>query len=113
VSFYILKRSPDSFVWAAPTLVRGTLDLFNEDNSLRGENTVADLNPARVLSRKSVPRFIFQIFKYIEIKLSIEADVLPVQMITALNREGVELQFNQSYQSKVTTVPLGLHYITS
>jgi hypothetical protein len=50
VSSYILKRSPDSVVWSAPTLLRAALDLFNEDNSLRGENTVADSNPARVLS---------------------------------------------------------------
>jgi hypothetical protein len=48
VSSYILKRSPDSVVWSAPTLLRGAPGLFNEDNSLKGENTVADSNPARV-----------------------------------------------------------------
>jgi hypothetical protein len=40
-------------------------------------------------------------------------DVLPVQISIALNQEGVELTFNQSYRFEVTTVPLGLHYITS
>jgi hypothetical protein len=39
--------------------------------------------------------------------------LLTVQINTALNRERVELQFDQSYQFEVTTVPLGLHYITS
>jgi hypothetical protein len=42
-----------------------------------------------------------------------ETDVLPVQISTALNREGVELPFDQSYRFEVTTVPLGLHYVTS
>jgi hypothetical protein len=45
--------------------------------------------------------------------MSIEADVIPVQINIALNQEGVELPFNQSYRFEVTTVPLGLHYITS
>jgi hypothetical protein len=45
--------------------------------------------------------------------LSIETDVLPVQINTEMNREGVELLFNQSYRFEVTTVPLGVHYITS
>jgi hypothetical protein len=69
MSFYILKRSPDSVVWAATTLARGTLDLFNEDNSLRGENTVADSNPERVLSREIEARLIF---KYSNISTSVE-----------------------------------------
>jgi hypothetical protein len=63
VSFYILKRSPVWFVWAAPTLLRGRHDLFNEDNSLRGANTVVDSNPARVNARGY-----FQIFKYINFR---------------------------------------------
>jgi hypothetical protein len=45
--------------------------------------------------------------------MSIDTDVLPVQIIKALNREGVELPFNQSYQFEVTTNPFGKHYITS
>jgi hypothetical protein len=73
-------------------------------------------NPARVLSRE-----VWHDLKYLFstntsnrwISLSIETDVLPVQIKPALNREGVELRFNHSYQSEVTTVPLGLHYITS
>jgi hypothetical protein len=55
----------------------------------------------------------FQIFKLNGFYLSIEAHVLPDQINTALNREGAELTFNQSYRFEVTTVPLGLHYITS
>jgi hypothetical protein len=47
------------------------------------------------------------------VSLSIKTDVLPFQSNIALNREGVKLPFNQSYRSEVTTVPLGLHYITS
>jgi hypothetical protein len=69
VSSYQVKRSPDWFVWAAPTLLRGTLDLFNEDNSLRGENTVVDSNTVRVLSRESEARLIF---KYSNISTSVE-----------------------------------------
>jgi hypothetical protein len=45
--------------------------------------------------------------------MSIEAHVVLNQINTALNREGVELPFNQSYQFEVTTNPLGKHYITS
>jgi hypothetical protein len=55
----------------------------------------------------------FQIFKYVGLVLSIKTDVLLVQINTALNREGVELPINQSYLFEVTTVPFGLHYITS
>jgi hypothetical protein len=114
VSSYQVKRSTDWFVWAAPTLLRGTLDLFNEGNSLRGENTVADLNPARVKARGDEMHTNYDKFKLIVVRMSIEAHTTyPVQMITALNREGVELQFNQSYRFEVTTNPLGKHYITS
>jgi hypothetical protein len=76
----------------------------------------ADSNPARVLSRKGLARlkeFYLHLFRKYRIPLSIETHVLPVQITPALNQEGVELQFNQSYQFEVTTVPLGLHYITS
>jgi hypothetical protein len=55
----------------------------------------------------------FQIFKLNGFSLSIEAHVPLVQINTALDREGVELPFNQSHLTEVTTVPLGLHYITS
>jgi hypothetical protein len=95
-SFYI-KMSEGWFVWAAPSLLRGKPYSKNADNSLRGANNVGVLNPARVLSRESVARFIFQIFKYIGVVLSIDTDVLPVQINITLNREGVELPFNQSY----------------
>jgi hypothetical protein len=50
VSFYILKRSPESFVWAAPPLLRGGHYLINEENTLRGETTVRVSNVARVLN---------------------------------------------------------------
>jgi hypothetical protein len=45
--------------------------------------------------------------------MSIETDVLPVPINIALNQEGVELTFNQSYRFEITTNPLGTHYITS
>jgi hypothetical protein len=45
--------------------------------------------------------------------MSIGAHVVLNQINTALNREGVELQFHQSYQFKLTTNPLGKHYINS
>jgi hypothetical protein len=76
----------------------------------------AESNLARVLSRRSVVRLEeinFQIFKLNGFSLSIETDVIPVQINMALNGEGVELPFNQSYRFEVTNVPLGLHYITS
>jgi hypothetical protein len=76
----------------------------------------ADSNPARVLSRKGVARLKIFFFFYKQIErrtLSIEAHVVPVQFIPALNREGVELQFNQSYRTELTTNPLGKLYINS
>jgi hypothetical protein len=65
---YILKRSPDSVVWSAPTLLRGELDSFNEDNSLRGENTVADSNPARVKARGGEMHTNYHKFKLIVVR---------------------------------------------
>jgi hypothetical protein len=65
---------------------------------------------------RSVPRLkhiYFQIFKLNGLLLSIEAHVAVDQINPALNREGVELPFNQPYRFEITTVPLGLHYITS
>jgi hypothetical protein len=76
----------------------------------------AESNPARVLSRRSVARLEennFQIFKLNGFSLSIETDVIPVQISISLSREGVELPFNQSYQFEITTNPLGKHYVTS
>jgi hypothetical protein len=76
----------------------------------------ADSNPARVLLQESVARlkeFYLHLFRKYQNPLRIETHLLPVQITPALNREGVELQFNQSYRFEVTTVPLGLHYITS
>jgi hypothetical protein len=63
---------------------------------------------------KSVPRLkiiIFQIFKLNGFPLSIEAHIIINQMNTASNGEGVELQFHQSYWFKLTSNPLGKHYI--
>jgi hypothetical protein len=65
---------------------------------------------------KSVARLKIFNFNYTHnqrIPLSIEAHALRVQIDTTLNREGVELQFNQSYRSELTTNPLGKHYINS
>jgi hypothetical protein len=76
----------------------------------------AESNPARVLSPEvwhDWKYFLYHIVELDGVTLSIETDVLPVQINTALNREGVELQFNQSYRFEITTNPLGKHYITS
>jgi hypothetical protein len=65
---------------------------------------------------RSVARLKIFIFTYNQIErrmLSIETHGLQVQIIPALNREGVELQFNQSCRFEITTNPLGKHYITS
>jgi hypothetical protein len=66
------RWSPGWFVWAAPTLLRGEPDLFNEDNSLRGANTVVDSNPARVKAQQKRCTWVgyihFQIFKYINFR---------------------------------------------
>jgi hypothetical protein len=51
VSSYQVERSPGWFVSPKRAVLRGALVLFNEDNSLRGENTVADSNPERVKAR--------------------------------------------------------------
>jgi hypothetical protein len=45
--------------------------------------------------------------------MSTEAHIVLNQINTALNREGGELQFHQSYRFKLTTNPLGKHYINS
>jgi hypothetical protein len=65
----------------------------------------AESNPARVLMRRSVARLKIFIFNYTQTNrrtLSIETHVLPVQIVPALNREGVELRFNQSYRFELT-----------
>jgi hypothetical protein len=79
-------------------------------------NIGAESNPARVITREvrhDRENVTFQICKHNRFALSIETDVLPVQINTALNREGVELTFNQSYRFEIATNPLGKHYITS
>jgi hypothetical protein len=55
----------------------------------------------------------FQIFKLNRFLLSIKAHVVLDQINPALNREGVELTFHQSYRFEITTNPLGKQYITS
>jgi hypothetical protein len=70
----------------------------------------AGLNPARVKAREKRCIY-FHIFKYINLPLSIETHTVPIQISTSLNREGVELQFDQSYQFEITTDPIGSHYI--
>jgi hypothetical protein len=119
VSSYYIKISEDCFVWAAPTLLRGGPYLINADNSLRGANTGeyrCGIEPNTCHSTRGAARLeecCFQILKLNGFPLSIEAHVLPDEINTSLNREGVELPFNQSYRFEVTTVPLRLHYITS
>jgi hypothetical protein len=63
--------------------------------------------------RGTTEMFIFSYTQINQRTLSIETHVMPVQIRSALNREGVELQFNQSYQFELTTNPLGKHYINS
>jgi hypothetical protein len=56
-------------------------------------NTGAESNPARATPREvryDWKNVTFQIFKHNGILLSIVTDVLPVQINTALNQEGVE-----------------------
>jgi hypothetical protein len=87
----------------------GRATLFNAHQRCRFE-------PGTCIIARSVARLkniYFQIFKLNGFLMSIEAHVVLDQINPALNREGVELQFNQSYRFEVTTVPLGLHYITS
>jgi hypothetical protein len=54
VSSYYIEISPGCFVWGTPTLLRGRPYLKNEENTLRGANTVVDSNPARVKARDEV-----------------------------------------------------------
>jgi hypothetical protein len=76
-------------------------------------NIGAESNPARVLSREVGHDWFFKYSNMYQLSLSIEAHFVLVQINTALNREGVELPFNQSYQFELTTNPLGKHYIIS
>jgi hypothetical protein len=97
-------------------VIRGGPYLIMEELPFSTLTRGADSNPARVLSREGVARL--KIFIIIQNQidrrtLSIKTHVLPVQIIPALNREVVELQFNQSYQFELTTNPLGKHYINS
>jgi hypothetical protein len=87
----------------------GRATLFNAYQRCR-------IEPGTCIVARSVARLkniYFQIFKLNEFLLSIKAHVVLDQINPALNREGVELQFNQSYRFEVTTNPLGKHYITS
>jgi hypothetical protein len=72
------------------------------------------IEPGLCIMARSVPRLKISICNeyYIHwIFLSIEADDLSNQIIPASNREGVELQFHQSYRFEITTNPSGKHYI--
>jgi hypothetical protein len=74
------------------------------------------IEPGTCIMARSVPRLkniYFQILKHNGLLLSIEAHVVVDQIDPALNREGVELTFNQSYRFKLTTNPLRKHYINS
>jgi hypothetical protein len=86
---------------------------LNENNSLRGANNGAESEPGTCKSTTEEVHAELSNIQIYQHPLSIETDVSPVQINTALNREGVKLPFNQSYQFKVTTNPLGKHYITS
>jgi hypothetical protein len=74
------------------------------------------IEPGTCIMARSVPRLkniCFQILILNGFLLSIEAHDMVYQINPALNREGVELQFNQSYRFELTTNPLGKHYINS
>jgi hypothetical protein len=88
VPFYILKRSPGCFVYTQRTLRTNVPLHISALNSLRGANTVGVSNPARVKAREAWHDwgYLFSmIIKKRHISLSIETDVLPVQINTALN----------------------------
>jgi hypothetical protein len=88
VSFYILKRSHGWFVYTQRTLRTNVPLHISALNSLRGANTVGVSNPARVKTREAWHDwgYLFSmITKKRHISLSIETDVLPVQINTALN----------------------------
>jgi hypothetical protein len=75
----------------------------------------ADLNPARVIAWEvwhDWGYLLSMIIKKGRLSLCIESDVLPAEINTALNQEGV-VPFDQPYQFEVTTDPIGPHYITS
>jgi hypothetical protein len=74
------------------------------------------IEPGSCIMVRSVPRLkhiSIQILKHNGLLLSIEAHVVLDQINPALNQEGVELQFNQSYRFGITTNPSGKHYIIS
>jgi hypothetical protein len=74
------------------------------------------IEPGTCIIARSVAQLKIFIFSYIKNErhtLSDETHDLPVQIIQALNREGVELTFNQSYRFEITTNPLGKHFINS
>jgi hypothetical protein len=74
------------------------------------------IEPGSCIMARSVPRLKIFLFNYTHnqrIPLSTEAHVVLDQINPALNREGVKLQFNQSYRFELTTNPLGKHYINS
>jgi hypothetical protein len=87
-----------------------------EEQSFSTLNRGAESNPARVLWRGAWHDWKVFIFNYTHnqrIALSIEAHGVLDRFNPALNREGVELTFNQSYRFELTTNPLGKHYINS
>jgi hypothetical protein len=74
------------------------------------------IEPGTCIMAISVPRLKIFIFSYIKNErhtLSIEPHVVLDQISPALNREGVELSFNQSHRFELTTNPLGKYYINS
>jgi hypothetical protein len=117
VPSYYMKLSEGCFLWAAPTQLRGRPYSINADNSLRGANTTeyrCRIEPGScIIIARSGARLIFKYSNMYQLPLSTEAHFVLVQINTALNREGVELPFNQYYRFELTTNPLGKHYIIS
>jgi hypothetical protein len=100
VPSYYIKISEGCFLWATPTQLRGGPYSINDDNSLRGANTTeywSRIEPGSCIIARSGARLIFKYSNMYQLPLSTEAHFVSVQINTALNREGVELPFNQSY----------------
>jgi hypothetical protein len=98
---YAAKRRTLLFNWRA--------SFFNAHQRCRIESGTCIM--ARSVAR--LKEFQFWIRRSRCDSMSIETHIMPVQIIPALNREGVELPFNQSYRFELTTNPWGKHYINS
>jgi hypothetical protein len=110
-----LKEVPDRCMGRTYSVKRRTIPNYGRATLFNAQQRCR-IEPGTCIMARNEPRLKIFIFIYTQINLrtlSIQTHALPLQIIPALNREGVELQFNQSYQFKLTTNPLGKHYINS